>query len=49
MINWAKKVVDELNGSGASPEQLSTAVIAICCMALLFGVLLISAVVYFDG
>jgi hypothetical protein len=49
MINWAKKVVDELHGAGASPEQLSTAVIAIC-MALLFGVLLIGAVVYFfDG
>jgi hypothetical protein len=46
MINWAKKMVDDLHGAGASPEQLSTAVVAIC-MALLFVVLLVSAVVLF--
>jgi hypothetical protein len=46
MMNWAKKIVDELHGAGASPEHLSTAVIAIC-MALLFVVLLISAVALF--
>ena len=46
MISWAKKIVDELHGVGASPEQLSPAVIAIC-MALLFVELLVSAVVLF--
>ena len=46
MINWVKKIVDELHGAGASPEHLSTAVIAIC-MALLFVVLLVSVVFYF--
>ena len=46
MVKWAKKMVDELHDAGASPEQLSTAVVAIC-MALLFVVLLVSAVVLF--
>ena len=46
MINWAKKMMDELYVAGASPEQLSTAVITIC-MALLFVVFLVSAVVLF--
>jgi len=46
MMNWAKKIVDELHGAGASPEHLSTAVIAIC-MGLLFVVLVISAVALF--
>ena len=49
MLNWAKKIVDDLHGAGASPEQLPTAVVAIC-MALLFVVLLVSALVlFFDG
>jgi hypothetical protein len=46
MINWAKKMVEELHGAGASPENLSMTVVAIC-IALLFVVLLVSAVVLF--
>jgi hypothetical protein len=46
MSNWGKKIVDELHGVGASPEHLSTVVIAIC-IALLFVVLLVSALVLF--
>jgi hypothetical protein len=43
MINWVKKMVEELHGVGASPESLSTVVVAI--MALLFVVLMVVAAV----
>lgn len=46
MINWAKKLVEELHDAGASPEHLSMVVVAIC-MALLLVVLLISAMVLY--
>jgi hypothetical protein len=45
MIEWAKKIVEEqLRGAGASPQNLSSAVIAVC-MALLFVVLMLVAAV----
>ncbi len=47
MINWAKKIVADLHGAGASPEHLSAVVVAII-MAMLFVVLLVSAVVLFQ-
>jgi hypothetical protein len=43
MINWAKRLVEELHGVGASPESLSTVVVAI--LALLFVVLMVVAAV----
>ena len=43
MTNWTKKMVEELHGVGASPESLSTVVVAI--MALLFVVLMVVAAV----
>ena len=43
MLNWAKKMVEELHGVGASPESLSTVMVAI--MALLFVVLMVVAAV----
>ena len=45
MINWAKKIVEEqLRGAGVSPENLSSAVVALC-MALLFVVLMVVAAI----
>ncbi|HET8720619.1 MAG TPA: hypothetical protein VFM24_01240 [Nitrospira sp.] len=47
MSNWAKKLVEELHGAGASPEHLWTVLVAIV-IAVLFIVLLVTAVVLFQ-